>query len=105
MREGIAMTVRAEARGSEEREIAEAVNLCDAKGRLLPAAVGWSRQPLHTCNLRRHPLRKKRWNDWAVTSDRYLFSVTLASVDYMGMAFAYFLDFETGRYAEKTVTV
>ena len=99
------MTVRAEARGFEEKEIAEAVNLCDARGRLLPAAVGWSRRPLHTCNLSGHPLRKKRWNYWAVTSDRYLFSVTLASVDYMGMAFAYFLEYDTGRFVEKTVTV
>ena len=99
------MTVRAEARGSEEKEIAEAVNLCDAGGRLLPEAVGWSRRPLHSCNLSGHPLRKKRWNYWAVTSDRYLFSVTLAGVDYMGMAFAYFLDFETLRFVEKTVTV
>src|SRR3990172_8302415 len=99
------MTVRAEARGSEEREIAEAVNLCDARGRLLPASVGWSRRPLHTCNLRGHPLRKKRWNYWCITSDSYLFSVTLASVDYMGLAFAYFLERETGRFVEKTVTV
>ena len=99
------MTVRAEARGFQEREIAEAVNLCDARGRLLPAAVGWSRRPLHTCNLSGHPLRKKRWNYWCITSDSYLFSVTLASVDYMGLAFAYFLERETGRFVEKTVTV
>src|SRR3990172_901047 len=102
---GTAMTVRAGARGSEEKEIAEAVNLCDARGRLLPGAAGWSRRPLHTCNLSGHPLRKKRWNYWCITSDRYLFSVTLASVDYMGMAFAYFLEFDTGRFVEKTVTV
>src|SRR3970040_1286268 len=99
------MTVQAEARRFEEKEIAEAVNLCDARGRLLPAAVGWSRRPLHTCNLSGHPLRKKRWNYWCITSDSYLFSVTLASVDYIGLAFAYFLERETGRFVEKTVTV
>jgi len=99
------MTVRAEARPFEEREITEAVHLCDARGRLLPASVGWSRRPLHTCNLSGHPLRKKRWNYWCITSESYLFSVTLASVDYMGMAFAYFLEHETGRFVEKTVTV
>src|SRR3990172_1165694 len=88
-----------------EREITEAVNLCDSRGRLLPAAVGWSRRPLHTCNLSGHPLRKKRWNYWCITSDSYLFSVTLASVDYLGMAFAYFLEYDTGRFVEKTVTV
>jgi len=99
------MTVEAEARGFEEKEIAEAVNLCDSRGRLIPAAVGWSRRPLHTCNLSGHPLRKKRWNYWCITSDRHLFSVTLANADYMGVAFAYFLEFDTGRFVEKTVTV
>ena len=99
------MTVGSEARRFEEKEIAEAVNLCDARGRLLPAAVGWSRRPLHTCNLSGHPLRKKRWNYWCITSDSCLFSVTLASVDYMGMAFAYFLEYDSGRFVEKTITV
>jgi len=99
------MTVGSEARRFEEKEIAEAVNLCDARGRLLPAAVGWSRRPLHTCNLSGHPLRKKRWNYWCISSESYLFSVTLASVDYMGMAFAYFLEYDSGRFVEKTITV
>jgi len=88
-----------------ERELTAPVDLCDASGRLNPQALGWSRQPLHWCNLRGHPLRKKRWNYWAVTSDRYLFSATVADVDYMSLAFVYFLEFETGRFVEKTVSV
>src|SRR3972149_4492171 len=88
-----------------EAELTRSVNLCDARGRLLPDAAGWSRRPLHTSKLSGHPLRKKRWNYWAITSDSFLFSVTLANVDYMGVAFAYFLEFETGRFVEKTVTV
>lgn len=89
----------------EETELTEAVPLCDARGRLLPASVGWSRHPLHTCNLSGHWPRKKRWNYWCVTGDRFLFSVTLASVDYMGLAFAYFLEYETNRFIENAVTV
>ena len=44
----------------DEHEIREPVDLCHAMGRLAPAAVGWSRQPLVRANLSRHPLRKKR---------------------------------------------
>lgn len=88
-----------------EREITSPVNLCDARGNLNQDAVGWSRHPLHRSNVRRHFLRRKRWNYWAVTSDRYLFSATIADIDYMAFAFVYFLDFETKLLIEKTVSV
>jgi hypothetical protein len=86
-----------------ELELTAPVNLCDANGRLNPAAVGWSRRPLHACNLQGAWPRKKRWNYWCVTTDQHLFSVTLSDLDYAGMAFAYFLEFETGRFHELTV--
>lgn len=86
-----------------EPEITSAVKLCDSRGRLLAGSVGWSRHPLHICNVTGHPLRKKKWDYWCVTSDRCLFSVTLSNIDYMGLAFAYFLDFETRRFIEQTV--
>ncbi len=89
----------------EEAELGEAVQLCDRRGRLLRASVGWSRHPLHTCNLRGHWPRKKRWSYWCVTDDSRLFSVTLANLDYIGVAFAYFLEYETNRFIEQTVTV
>lgn len=89
----------------EEIELAEAVQLCDPRGRLLPTSVGWSRHPLHTCNLRGHWPRKKKWNYWCVTNDKCLFSVTLANVEYVGLAFAYFLELDTNRFIEQTVTV
>jgi hypothetical protein len=89
----------------EEVELVEPVRLCDARGRLLPSSVGWSRHPLHTCNLSGNWPRKKRWNYWCVTDDKRLFSVTLANVDYIGIAFAYFLEYETKRFIEQTVTV
>jgi hypothetical protein len=89
---------------THEPEITVPAKLCTRRGRLRKASVGWSRQPLHTSNLRGHWPRKKRWNYWAVTSDRYLFSATVANLDYLGIVFVYFLDFETKRFIEKTVT-
>jgi hypothetical protein len=49
-------------RSYEERELTEPVELCDARGLLRPAAVGWSRRPLVRANLAGHWPRKKRWN-------------------------------------------
>ncbi len=86
-----------------EIELFQPVNLCDEQGRLNPAAVGWSRQPLHTCNVHGSWPRKKKWNYWCVTTPDFLFSVTLSNIDYMGLAFAYFLDFKSQRFIEQTV--
>lgn len=88
---------------THEVELNQPVDLCDAKGDLNPTAKGWSRFPLHRCNLKGHPLRKKAWNYWCITSPTHLFSVTLSNVDYLGLAFIYFLDFDTNEYYEKTV--
>lgn len=72
-------------------------------GRLNRASVGWSRQPVQVANLRGFKLRKKRWNYWCVVTPECLFSVTLSNIDYMGLAFVYFLDFKTQKFIEKTV--
>jgi len=88
-----------------EPELTEPVNLCDSKGRLLRTSVGWSRHPLHTCNLSGHWPRKKRWNFWGITNDVCAFSVLLANLDYTGLAKAYFLEYETKRFIEQTVTL
>jgi hypothetical protein len=72
-------------------------DLCDASGRLNDAAVGWSRMPLVRANLRRHWPRKKRWNFWNWISPRFVFSVTLADIDYGAFCQASFIDFESGR--------
>jgi len=88
----------------EEPELTEPVDMCLPGGRLNPDAVGWSRYPLHHCNLSGSPLRKKRWNYWAIAADQFLFSATLSDIDYLGLAFAYFLDFETKEFRELTVT-
>lgn len=87
----------------EEKELAAPVDLCDGEGRLNPAAVGWSRRPLHRCNLSGNWPRKKKWNYWAITSPQGLFSVTLSHIDYAGLAFAYFCNFVDKLFIEKTI--
>ena len=88
-----------------EPELTAPVDLCDSQGNLNPAAVGWSRRPLHHCNLKGHWPRKKRWNYWAIVSSTHLFSITLSNVDYMGLPFVYILDFNTKEFAEKTLLI
>jgi hypothetical protein len=86
-----------------EPEITAPVDLCDSRGNLDPAATGFSRVPLHRCNLRGHLLRKKRWHYWAITNDRYILSATIADVDYIGLGSVYLIDLEHGRMTERTV--
>jgi hypothetical protein len=78
------------------------VLLCDGRGRLRPDAIGWARRPRHACNVSGHSPRKKRWNYWALNTGDFLFSATIADVDHYVLAFAYFLEFETQRFIEKT---
>jgi hypothetical protein len=79
----------------EEREITEPVLLCDERGALNPEAVGWSRRPLTRANLKGHWHRKKKWNFWNWISPRFVFSVTLADIDYLAFCAVTFTDFET----------
>jgi hypothetical protein len=78
-----------------EPELTHAVDLCDAHGRLNPAAVGWSRHPLVRANLSRHWLRKKRWNFWNWIAPHFVLSVTLADIDYAAFCDVTFTDFDT----------
>jgi len=80
----------------EEPEITEPGLLCGPDGRLNPEARGWSRRPLLRCNLAGHWPRKKKWNYWCFISREFAFSITLSDIDYIGIAAAFFYDFETG---------
>lgn len=77
---------------TEEREITEPVDLCDAAGLLNPAAVGWTRTPLHRCNLRGWG-RTKRWEYWCLTTPTHLIAITVADLDYLGVSNVFFLDY------------
>jgi len=79
-----------------EREITEAVDLCDDNGRLNPAAGGWARHPLIRANLSGHWPRKKRWNFWNWICPRFVLSATLADIDFAAFCAVSFTDFETG---------
>src|SRR3954449_9020793 len=87
----------------QERELREQVLLCRPDGTLNRDAVGWSRHPLHTCNLPASLPRKKKWNYWAVTSDDLLFSATIADVDLLQLGGAYIFDRRTHCHIDKTV--
>jgi hypothetical protein len=84
------------------RELTQPVDLCLPNGRLNPEAVGWSRTPLHRCNLRGRFLRKKRWHYWCVTSPSIILAVTVANVDYAVIGQVYVLDPVTLRFAERS---
>ncbi|HNR32990.1 MAG TPA: DUF2804 domain-containing protein [Candidatus Hydrogenedentes bacterium] len=84
------------------REITSTVNLCNPDGSLNPETVGWSRRPLHQCNLRGRWLRKKRWEYWCVMGPDFLFSPTIANVDYAAFGAVYLLEYAAGRPIEKT---
>jgi hypothetical protein len=88
-----------------EKEIVESTLLCDKKGNLNPAAIGFARKPIINSNLKGHFMRKKKWNYWCVFGDEIMFSATISHLDYAAVCFVYFLDYETQRYFEKTITI
>jgi hypothetical protein len=81
----------------EERELIEPVKLCTPDGRLDRAAVGWSRRPLHRCNLSGRFPRKKRWDWWGLTDEKWFITLLVADIDWLGGALLDVVDLETGR--------
>lgn len=78
-----------------ERELTDPVDLCTGGGRLNPAAVGWTRHPLHRANLRGWS-RNKRWEYWGVMTPDHVVGVVASSLDYAGVHSVYVLDRATG---------
>lgn len=76
-----------------ERELNAPVAIADARGRLVREAVGWSRHPLHRCELPAGLSGVKRWNHWCFTTTTHALTVTVADVGYIGLALVSFLDF------------
>ena len=87
-----------------EPELTAPVRLCGPDGRFNRAAVGWSRHPLHICNVAESLERKKKWNYWAVTSNDFLFSTTIADMERLQLGGAYFFHRKTKLHLDKTVT-
>lgn len=88
-----------------EREVTVFTPLCDSKGNLNPAAIGYARKPIIDCNLSGRFLRKKKWNYWCVYGDEILFSATISHLDFAAVCFVYFFEYETQRFFEKTVLI
>ncbi len=86
-----------------ETEIQKQTNLCDPRGKLNRNAIGWSKHPLHRCNLNGHWLRKKKWNYWCFYDENFLASFTVSDIDYAGVIFCYWLDRKTGEFQESTI--
>ena len=59
---------------THEPELNAPVDLCLPDGRLNPAAVGWTRRPLHTANLRGWG-RNKRWEYWGIVTADHIVNV------------------------------
>ncbi|ROO88335.1 uncharacterized protein DUF2804 [Actinocorallia herbida] len=78
---------------THEREITEPVALTRPDGRLDPAAVGWSRRPLHDTALPGRWGRRKKWEYWCFTTPTHLVAVTVSHLDYMAVNGVYFLEY------------
>lgn len=86
------------------REITEPVSLCieegAARGRLNPAARGWSRHPLIRGEIPGSYLRRKRWNFVFVSNPEVLVAAALSHADYVGLGFVWLYDLKRGRFLE-----
>ncbi|MCP2324019.1 hypothetical protein HDA40_002526 [Hamadaea flava] len=81
---------------THEPELTAPVELCLPDGRLNRAAVGWTRRPLHTANLRGWG-RAKRWEYWGIVTPEHIIGLVASSIDYAGVHGVYVLDRATGR--------
>lgn len=85
---------------THEREIVAETSIARPDGTLDRAAVGYSRTPVFDGRGAGRFPRRKRWVYWCVTTDTHLLSVTLADLDYAGLATAWFLDYATNDLVE-----
>lgn len=86
--------------------------LLDSHGNLTQS--GWSPYPVLDTNLEDsqfyairplQSLRLKIWDYYAITTPTHFFSFTISDIGYLGMVFAYVIDFQTGAYKEETLAV
>lgn len=87
-----------------EREITEPVDLCLDSGHVNPAAIGWTRTPLHRANTN-YWGRKKQWEYWGIMTPTHFIGVVLSNLDYAGVYSLYVLDRATGREWNRETTV
>lgn len=87
-------------------------SLLDNSGNL--SQIGWSPQPLLDSNLENvnfyrlkllQSLRLKRWDYYGITTPTHFFSFTISDIGYLGMVFAYVIDFNKKTYHEETIAL
>ena len=83
-------------------EIASPVDLCLSNGRLNPAAVGFSRTPLHRANLTGWG-RNKRWEYWGAVTPEVVVGMTVSDIDYLKVHQLYVFDRRTGNEVVRDV--
>lgn len=95
-----------------EKLITQPGPLLQPDGKL--TTVGWSPFPLLDSNLENanfyklkflQPLRLKRWDYYGLTTKTHYFSFTVSDIGYLGMIFAYAIDFEKKVMHEETVAI
>ncbi|MEI2716026.1 MAG: DUF2804 domain-containing protein [Candidatus Nanopelagicales bacterium] len=91
------------ARLSHEPEITLPVDLCAPQGSLNPAAVGWTRKPLHRANLTGWG-RTKRWEYWCVQGPDHVLALTVSSIDYLALHTVWFMTYD-GVEIDKTAII
>lgn len=84
---------------THERELRAPVDLTDAYGHLCTEAIGFSRTPRHRAVLRGRWGRKKRWDYWCVQTPGAFLQVTVAHLDYLGLADVSIVDLASGEVA------
>jgi len=89
---------------THERELTDEVDLCTPDGSALnPAALGWSRRPLHRANLDGRFGINKRWDYWGVLAGDLVVSSVYADLDHLGLADVWWADVRTGATGGKVV--
>jgi hypothetical protein len=97
---------------NEQKRLTGSGKLLDQEGNLTQA--GWATKQVLDCNLEdchfyglkfMQGMRIKCWDYYAITTPTHFFSFTVSDIGYLGMVFAYVIEFATGKYQEQTLTL
>ncbi len=85
---------------ADERELTVPVDIADAEGRLRRDAIGWSRQPLHRCNLD-GVAGAHAFDYWCVLTREVAVTFLVADVGLAGVGLVSVLDLASGAVVER----
>lgn len=91
-----------------ERELTAPVSLTTPDGELNPAALGFTRTPLHdTSGIggRHRWGRNKRWEYWNVITPQHILAVTVSHVDYLALHAVWLLDRTSGEVISRDAII